>query len=139
MGGIIIASTMGNDRSRTNSTCAVVMVGLIHRVVSYARTRWSHLGRLIDGVRMWRSILWIPDRPLGRKRLFLVTVATYSLATLASAFSWSFWSFAILRAFTDDPILDLGDAIDNALRDLFARWHTTLLLLLNDADLAVSF
>jgi MFS family permease len=42
---------------------------------------------------------YLTDR-LGRKRLFLVTVATYSLATLASAFSWSFWSFAILRALT---------------------------------------
>jgi uncharacterized membrane protein YcaP (DUF421 family) len=50
MGGVIIASTMGNDRSLTNSTCAVVMVGLLHRVVSYARTRWSRVGRLIDGV-----------------------------------------------------------------------------------------
>lgn len=50
MGGIIIASTMGNDRSLTNATCAVVMVGLLHRVVSYARNRWTYIGRLIDGV-----------------------------------------------------------------------------------------
>jgi uncharacterized membrane protein YcaP (DUF421 family) len=50
MGGIIIASTMGNDRSVTNATCAVIMVGLIHRGVSYARNRWSRIGKLIDGV-----------------------------------------------------------------------------------------
>jgi uncharacterized membrane protein YcaP (DUF421 family) len=50
MGGIIIASTMGNDRSVTNATCAVIMVGLIHRGVSYVRNRWSRLGKLIDGV-----------------------------------------------------------------------------------------
>jgi uncharacterized membrane protein YcaP (DUF421 family) len=49
MGGIIIASTMGNDRSVTNATCAVVMVGLLHRTVSYARNRWERVGRLIDG------------------------------------------------------------------------------------------
>jgi uncharacterized membrane protein YcaP (DUF421 family) len=50
MGGIIIASTMGNDRSVTNATCAVVMVGLLHRATSYARNRWPSMGRLIDGV-----------------------------------------------------------------------------------------
>jgi uncharacterized membrane protein YcaP (DUF421 family) len=50
MGGIIIASTMGNDRSVTNATCAVIMVGLIHRGVSYARNRWIRFGKLIDGV-----------------------------------------------------------------------------------------
>jgi uncharacterized membrane protein YcaP (DUF421 family) len=50
MGGIIIASTMGNDHSVTNAACAVVMVGLIHRATSYARNRWPSMGRLIDGV-----------------------------------------------------------------------------------------
>src|SRR5581483_9126756 len=30
MGGIIIASTMGKDRSVTNATCAVIMVGFLH-------------------------------------------------------------------------------------------------------------
>jgi uncharacterized membrane protein YcaP (DUF421 family) len=50
MGGIIIASTMGNDRSVTNATCAVIMVGLLHRTVSYARNRWPRIGLLIDGI-----------------------------------------------------------------------------------------
>jgi uncharacterized membrane protein YcaP (DUF421 family) len=50
IGGIIIASTMGNDRSVTNATLAVVMVGLLHRMVSYARNRWPRFGMLIDGV-----------------------------------------------------------------------------------------
>jgi uncharacterized membrane protein YcaP (DUF421 family) len=50
MGGIIIASTMGNDRSVTNATCAVIMVGFLHRAVSYARNRWPRIGTLIDGV-----------------------------------------------------------------------------------------
>ena len=49
MGGIIIASTMGNDRSLTNSTCAVVMVGFLHRFISYARNRWNLVGKVIDG------------------------------------------------------------------------------------------
>src|SRR6201986_4007004 len=38
---------------------------------------------------------YLTDR-LGRKKLFLVTLATYSLATIASAFSWNFLSFALL-------------------------------------------
>jgi uncharacterized membrane protein YcaP (DUF421 family) len=50
MGGIIIASTLGNDRSVTNATCAVIMVGLLHRLLSYARNRWPLIGRLADGV-----------------------------------------------------------------------------------------
>jgi uncharacterized membrane protein YcaP (DUF421 family) len=50
MGGIIIASTMGGDRSVTNATCAVIMVGFLHRAVSYARNRWPRIGMLIDGV-----------------------------------------------------------------------------------------
>ena len=42
---------------------------------------------------------YLTDR-LGRRKLFLVTLATYSLATVASAFSWSFLSFAIFRSLT---------------------------------------
>src|SRR6202167_2422572 len=42
---------------------------------------------------------YLTDR-LGRKKLFLVTLATYSLATIASAFSRNFLSFAIFRFFT---------------------------------------
>jgi uncharacterized membrane protein YcaP (DUF421 family) len=50
IGGIIIASTMGNDRSVTNATLAVVMVGFLHRMISYARNRWPRFGMVIDGV-----------------------------------------------------------------------------------------
>jgi uncharacterized membrane protein YcaP (DUF421 family) len=50
IGGVIIASTMGKDRSLTNSTCAVIMVGMLHRTVSYARNRWPGVGRIIDGM-----------------------------------------------------------------------------------------
>jgi uncharacterized membrane protein YcaP (DUF421 family) len=50
MGGIIIASTMGRDRSVTNATCAVILVGFLHRTVSQIRNRWPRIGQLIDGV-----------------------------------------------------------------------------------------
>src|SRR3954471_11418361 len=50
IGGIIIASTMGNDRSVTNATLAVIMVGFMHRMVSSARNRWPRFAMVIDGV-----------------------------------------------------------------------------------------
>ena len=34
MGGVIILSTVGNDRSVTNCTCAVIIVGFLHRSLS---------------------------------------------------------------------------------------------------------
>lgn len=49
MGGIIILSTVGNDRSVTNCTCAVIAVGLIHRSVSWARSKWPVVGVVFDG------------------------------------------------------------------------------------------
>jgi MFS family permease len=60
---------------------------------------------------------YLTDR-LGRKKLFLVTLATYSLATIASAFSWNFLSFSSFRFFTG---LDIGgeySAINSAVDEL---------------------
>ncbi len=51
---------------------------------------------LLPGRALWRGRLlfgYLTDR-LGRRKLFLVTLATYSLATVASAFSWNILSFA---------------------------------------------
>ena len=42
---------------------------------------------------------YLTDR-LGRRKLFLVTLATYCLATAATALSWNFLSFAIFRMVT---------------------------------------
>jgi uncharacterized membrane protein YcaP (DUF421 family) len=50
IGGIAILATVGNDPSITNCTCAVIAVGMVHRLVSIARTRWKTLGRWIDGL-----------------------------------------------------------------------------------------
>jgi uncharacterized membrane protein YcaP (DUF421 family) len=49
MGGIIILSTVGNDRSVTNCTCAVIAVALIHRTVAWAKLKSPAFGTLIDG------------------------------------------------------------------------------------------
>ena len=49
MGGVIILSTAGSDRSLTNCTCAVLTIGLLHRTVSWAKTKSPRFGVFIDG------------------------------------------------------------------------------------------
>ena len=60
---------------------------------------------------------YLTDR-LGRKRLFLVTLATYSAATLASALSWNFHSFAFFRLLTGLGIGGEYAAINSAVDEL---------------------
>ncbi|MCC2978020.1 DUF421 domain-containing protein [Sphingomonas sp. PL-96] len=49
MGGVIILATVGNDRSVTNCTCAVVAVALIHRTVAWAKSKSTLVGAVVDG------------------------------------------------------------------------------------------
>jgi uncharacterized membrane protein YcaP (DUF421 family) len=49
MGGVIILSTVGMDRSVTNCTCAVIAVALLHRSVAWAKSKSSTIGAVIDG------------------------------------------------------------------------------------------
>lgn len=49
MGGIIILSTVGNDRSVTNCTCAVISVGLMHRALAWAKSKSPRVGAIVDG------------------------------------------------------------------------------------------
>jgi MFS family permease len=60
---------------------------------------------------------YLTDR-LGRRKLFLVTLATYSLATVASAFSWNLLSFSIFRLFTGVGIGGEYAAINSAVDEL---------------------
>lgn len=63
---------------------------------------------------------YLSDR-LGRKKLFLVTVATYSLATLGTAFSVNFMSFALCRFCTGLGIGGEYAAINSAVDELMPR------------------
>ena len=60
---------------------------------------------------------WLTDR-LGRRRLFLITLATYSIATIATAFSHGFVYFAIVRFMTGVGIGGEYAAINSAVDEL---------------------
>lgn len=49
IGGIIIQSVVGDDRSMINAVCTVLVIGLLHRSVSYFKMRWPRLGAIVDG------------------------------------------------------------------------------------------
>jgi uncharacterized membrane protein YcaP (DUF421 family) len=69
MGGIIILSTVGNDKSETNCTCAVIAVALIHRLVSWAKAKSATFGAIIDGTPLIiiRGGEWQPEIVQGMK------------------------------------------------------------------------
>ena len=60
---------------------------------------------------------WLTDR-LGRKKLFFITLAVYLIATAATAFSWSFWSFVLFRFLTGAGIGGEYAAINSTIQEL---------------------
>jgi uncharacterized membrane protein YcaP (DUF421 family) len=49
MGGIIILSTVGDDPSMTNCFCAVLTITLMHRLVTFFKTKYPRLSEIVDG------------------------------------------------------------------------------------------
>jgi MFS family permease len=69
---------------------------------------------------------------LGRKRMFLVTLVVYLVATVATALSFNIWSFAICRFFTGFGIGGEYAAINSAIDELIpARLRGTVDLAIN--------
>src|SRR3954467_8378362 len=69
---------------------------------------------------------------LGRKRMFLVTLVVYLIATVATAFSFNMWSFALCRFFTGFGIGGEYAAINSAIDELIpARVRGTVDLAIN--------
>jgi MFS family permease len=60
---------------------------------------------------------WLTDR-LGRKKLFFITLTVYLVATAATALSWNFWSFALLRLATGAGIGGEYTAINSTIQEL---------------------
>ena len=49
IGGVVILATVGDDRSEINSVCAVMTVGLLHRLIARCKQRFPGFGLLVDG------------------------------------------------------------------------------------------
>lgn len=49
IGGAAIAATVGRDRSVTNCATAIITIGLLHRLVSWAKERSPRIGAIVDG------------------------------------------------------------------------------------------
>ncbi|WWT13930.1 MFS transporter [Pararoseomonas sp. SCSIO 73927] len=74
---------------------------------------------------------WLTDR-VGRKKLFTLTVLVYLLATIATGFSWDFWSFALFRFLTGAGIGGEYAAVNSAIQELIpARRRGTTDLAVN--------
>jgi MFS family permease len=59
----------------------------------------------------------LTDR-FGRRRLFTVTVGVYLVATIATGFSWDFWSFMAFRFLTGAGIGGEYGAVNSAIQEL---------------------
>ncbi len=49
IGGVAILSTVGKDRSVTNCGTAILAVGLMHRLVAWAKSKSPKIGAIVDG------------------------------------------------------------------------------------------
>jgi uncharacterized membrane protein YcaP (DUF421 family) len=49
IGGVIILSTVGKDRSIINCSTAILTVGLMHRMVSSIKSKFPQVGVVVDG------------------------------------------------------------------------------------------
>ena len=49
IGGIIILATVDSDRSVTNCLCAILTIGMMHRIVSWGKSKSPRIGALVDG------------------------------------------------------------------------------------------
>lgn len=69
---------------------------------------------------------------LGRKRLFIITLAIYLIATALTALSWNFFSYALFRALTGAGIGGEYSAINSAIDELIpARVRGRVDLIIN--------
>ncbi|WP_051838575.1 MFS transporter [Streptomyces sp. NRRL WC-3742] len=74
---------------------------------------------------------WLTDR-LGRKKLFMVTLAVYLAATAVTAVSWTAWFFFLCRFFTGFGIGGEYAAINSAIDELIpARLRGRIDLVIN--------
>ncbi|KAA2214867.1 MFS transporter [Teichococcus oryzae] len=74
---------------------------------------------------------WLTDK-LGRRKIFFVTVILYILSSIATGFSWDFWSFAFFRMLTGAGIGGEYAAVNSAIQEMIpARKRGTVDLAVN--------
>lgn len=73
-----------------------------------------YLGGVVLGALLFG---WLTDRH-GRRLFFFITLGTYLLGVLLTAFSWDFWSFALFRFVTGAGIGGEYAAINSAIDEL---------------------
>ncbi len=73
-----------------------------------------YIAGAISGALFWG---YLTDR-VGRKRLFLVTLAVYMVGVVLTTLSWGFWSFVVFRVITGFGIGGEYAAINSAIDEL---------------------
>jgi MFS family permease len=105
---------VGSIGSRLKDRAAL---GLSDEAVGYAATSYlvgAVLGSLVFG--------YLTDR-FGRKKLFLITLGWYVVATLLTAFSWNEASFLVFRFLTGFGIGGEYSAINSTIDELIPSAH----------------
>ena len=87
-------------------------LGLTSREIGLTGSAYV-LGAVIGSIVFGR----LTDR-LGRRKLFTVTVGLYMAATIATGFSWNFWSFMLFRFLTGAGIGGEYGAVNSAIQEL---------------------
>ncbi len=107
-------------------------VTLVGNVLPILRHVWS-LGALESTltISLWLAGIlvgalafgWLADR-FGRRRLFLMTLVLYAVATFLTAFSINFWMFLVLRVIAAIGVGAEYSAVNAAVAELMpARWR----------------
>lgn len=69
IGGLIILSTVGSDRSITNCATAILTVGLMHRLVAAIKQKSPRFGAVVDGtpLTLLKNGEWQPEVMKGMR------------------------------------------------------------------------
>jgi MFS family permease len=105
--------------------------GTLHLSTSEATAAGSfYLAGAVAGALLFG---YLTDR-FGRKKLFMITLGVYLVFTVATALSWSFWSFAIFRVLAGSGIGGEYSAINSAIDELVpARVRGRVALAINSS------
>ena len=117
---VTVVGALGPARSRPDT------LGLSASEIGWAAS--AYIGGAVLGALVFGRLA----DALGRKRMFLVTLAVYLVATVLTAFSFNLWSFALCRALTGFGIGGEYAAINSAIDELIpARLRGTVDLAVN--------